>query len=165
MSIISDAKARELNLEFHSLGSIGMAGLTMRTADNREAPLTHWVHLTVGIVGIWRDIRCFVAPFYHDNQPSLSWVSLLLGLPWLFSVNAVFTIRGSIIEIGDQRIGEERREIVGPQMVFSKKHNLIMYPKNFLPQDEEGGSDSEDTEDDEEDDESVELSDPSDAEN
>ena len=52
MSIISDAKAQELNLEFHSLGLIGMAGLTMQTVDNHEAPLTHWVHLTVGIVGI-----------------------------------------------------------------------------------------------------------------
>ena len=50
-------------------------------------------------------------------------------------------------------------------MVFLKKHNLIMYLKNFLPQDEEEGSDLEDTEDDEEDDKSVELSDPSDAEN
>ena len=166
MNVISHTLARDLGLEFHTLESIGFAGLTMRTADNREAPLTYWVSLIVGVAGLWRDIQCFIGPIYADRNYTITSVGLLLGLPWLFNVNAVMTIRGSQIEIGDAALGEERRSIVGPQMVFSQKHQLVMYPKSLTspPVHQEEGQKDEPLSDSS-DESSVELSDDSDSGN
>jgi len=34
--------------------------------------------------------------------------------------------------IGDVSVGEEVREVVGPELVFCKDHNLLMYPKSVM---------------------------------
>ena len=155
MNVISTAMAKWLELPFHSLSDVGFAGLMMKTADHRETLLHHWVHLELGVEGIWRNIQCFVAPELPSPAPGTEHLSLLLGILWLYSVNATIGIRGSRIEISDPRAGEEVRDIVGPELVFSQDHNLLMYPKAILARlaDE---SDSSETE--EESDSSVSLS-------
>ena len=74
--------------------------------------------LEVCVEGLWRTIRYSVGPNGRAGQPRLS---LLLGLPWLYSVNALINIRGSRIFIGDPNIGETVRAITGPELVFHSR--------------------------------------------
>ena len=116
------------------LSDIGFKGLTMRTADDRETEIIYWVWLMIAVEGIWRNIRCFVAPEVVSVTESgrSEYLSLILGIPWLYSVDAHISIRQSTIFIGDRSIGEEVRSVVGPEMVFCKDHNLLMYPKSAM---------------------------------
>ena len=157
MNVVSLAMAKQLGLEIRALSDVGFAGLTMKTADNRETRLHHWVYLEIGVEGIWRTIRCFVAPDL-DLPQKPDHLSLLLGIPWLYSVNAIIGIRGSRIEIGDPAVGESIRDVIGPELVFSKEHNLLMYPKAILTSNAPNSPDESD-EDDEDSDSSVSLSD------
>ena len=146
MNVISTAMAKQLGLPFHSLSDVGFAGLTMKTADHRETLLHHWVYLEIGVEGIWRQIRCFVAPELASPVSGAEHLSLLLGIPWLYSVNAIIGIRGSKIEIGDPAAGETVRDVIGPELVFSQDHNLLMYPKAILTPHMVDDSDDEDPE-------------------
>ena len=47
-------------------------------------------------------------------------------------MGAHISIRQSTILIGDRSVGEETRSVVGPEMVFCKDHNLLMYPKSAM---------------------------------
>ena len=51
-------------------------------------------------------------------------------------------IQGLRIELGDSQLRESTHKIVGPELVFSKNHNLLMYLKAILTvQDDEGDND------------------------
>ncbi|MCJ1264263.1 hypothetical protein MMC22_004134 [Lobaria immixta] len=65
--------------------------------------LKHWVKFHTEVGGIYQHVWAFVAP--HDAGP----LSLLLGLQWLESVDAVFKIRNEELVIGDQSKNEEIR--------------------------------------------------------
>lgn len=131
MNVISAGLVRVLGLPTCKLSDIGFRGLSMRTADHRDTVLEFWVWVHIGVEGIWRNIRCFVAPEVVSVTESgrSEYLSLILGIPWLYSVDASISIRQSTIFIGDRTIGEEVRGVVGPEMVFCKDHNLLMYPK------------------------------------
>ena len=58
-------------------------------------------------------------------------MTLILGLPWLWMVNAHIAIRDSKIYLGDPALNETVREVVGPEMFFSSEHNMLMYPKSL----------------------------------
>ena len=134
MNVISQGMVNYLKLPMQLLSDLGFKGLTMRTADHRETELIYWVWLMIAVEGIWRNIRCFVAPEIASVAESgkSEYISLILGIPWLHSVDAHISIRQSAIFIGDRSIGEEVRSIVGPEMVFCKDHNLLMYPKSAM---------------------------------
>lgn len=134
MNVISIGMVRSLGLATHSLAEIGFKGLSMRTADQRDTVLEYWIWLNIGVEGIWRDIRCFVAPEVVSVTESgrSEYLSLILGIPWLYSVDASISIRLSTIFIGDRSIGEQVRGVVGPELVFCKDHNLLMYPKSAM---------------------------------
>jgi hypothetical protein len=68
-----------------------------------------------------------------------------LGIPWLYSINANISIRQSSIKVGDPLNGEKFRTIVKPELVFSKDHNLFMYPKAIFTQAVTEKDDSEDS--------------------
>ena len=129
MNVISSAMATKLGLQFYDLASVGFQGLSMETADHNDTMLHYWVSLDVGVEGLWRTVRCFVGP---DGRAGQSRLSLLLGLPWLYAVNAMIDIRGSRILVGDSNIGEKVRAITGPELVFHTDHNLLLYPKQAL---------------------------------
>ena len=145
MNVISAGLARFLGLVLHSLEEVGFKGLSMRTADHRETILHHWVWLRVSVEGIVRDIRCFVAPELPHTTSSgeIEYLSLILGIPWLYSVDGQISVRQSRILVGDASIGEQVRAVTGPELVFCKDHNLLMYPKNALPRIEAIESDDE----------------------
>ena len=154
-----------LNLDLRPLSEIGFKGLSMRTADHRDTVLHYYVWLRLSVEGIQRDIRCFVAPEMITYTPKgeMEYLNLILGIPWLWIVDAQISIRGSKILVGDTSAGETPRPVQGPELVFCKSHNLLMYPKDVIsPPDrvEEVDASEDDEEDDDEDDED----DPSDAE-
>ena len=134
MNVISAGLVRYLGLKLHPLEEVGFKGLSMRTADHRESSLQDWVWIRVSVEGIARDIRCFVAPELLQTTTSgrTEHLSLILGLPWLYSVDVFISIRQSKIMVGDQATGETPRAVVGPELVFCKDHNLLMYPKAIL---------------------------------
>ena len=134
MNVLSSGMVRFLGLPTFLLADIGFKGLSMRTADHRDTILKYWVWLNIGVEGVWRNIRCFVAPEVVSVTESgrSEYLSLILGIPWLFSVDASISIRMSTIFIGDRSIGEQVRGVVGPELVFCKDHNLLMYPKSAM---------------------------------
>ena len=125
INVISPALVDHLGLAKQPLSDIGFNGLAMRTADGRETILHHFVFFKMGVEDVWRDIRCFVAPTTNARYAH----SLLLGIPWLWSVNAIIAIRESKILVGDPGKNEAIREVVGPELVFCKDHNILMYSK------------------------------------
>lgn len=136
MNVISAGLVRHLSLQLNPLDEVGFKGLSMRTADHRETVLLHWVWLRLAVEGIMRDIRCFVAPELPHTTATgdTEYLSLILGIPWLYSVDAQISIRQSRIMIGDASIGEQVRAVTGPELVFCKDHNLLMYPKSAMPE-------------------------------
>ncbi len=106
MNVISTGLVRQIGLDMHSLSEIGFRGLTMRTADHRETLLEHWVWLNVGVEGVWRSIRCFVAPELVTLSGEIGYLGLIIGIPWLWSVNVIIAMRDSKILVGDPSQGE-----------------------------------------------------------
>ena len=156
MNVISAGLVRHLHLDLHSLAEVGFKGLSMRTADHRDTVLHHWVWLRVIVEGIIREIRCFMAPEVTSitSTGETEYLSLILGLPWLYSVDALISIRQSTIMVDDASIGETVRGAVDPELVFYKDHNLLMYPKSVMTVPEKAedvessNSESSDSEDD-----------------
>jgi len=133
MNVISTGLVKYLGLQSHSLGEIGFAGLTMRTADHRETLFHDWTWLDIGVEGVWRKIRCFVAPeLTSGNEGKQEYLSLILGIPWLWTVNAIIAIQNSKIMIENPSSNENIREVVGPELFFCEDHNLLMYPKSIM---------------------------------
>ena len=131
MNMISETLAKQLSIKLHSLSIIDFADMIMKTADGRESLLCDWVYLEMRVQGIWRKICCFVTPEQSTVLQS-EHLSLLLDISWLYEVNATISIRGSAIEVGDPITDETVRQIVGPELVFCRDHNLIMYLKALL---------------------------------
>lgn len=131
MNVISTRLSHHLFLEFIPLSKAGFSGMSMCTADNKEIALQHIVKFTLNIQGIIRPVQAFVAP--PDNNTSASWFSLLLGIPWLYQVDATIRIRQFAVTIGDKNVGETPRDIAeAAELGFSKEHTLIMYPRAVL---------------------------------
>ena len=153
MNVMSPPMVRKLKLTPRPLSDIGFKGLTMQTADHHESLLESYVGFDLCVEGIWRAIRCFVSPTVRGvtEEPRL-----LLGLPWLYSVNAIISVRQSSIQIGDPSIGERVRYVTGPELVYHKDHSMLMYPKAIIRADEAFinslDSDSDESSDESEDD-------------
>lgn len=131
MNVISTKLSDHLSLEFIPLSKAGFSGMSMRTADNKETTLQHIVKFTLNVQEIIRPVQAFVAP--PDNNTSASWFSLLLGIPWLYQVDATIRIRQFAVTVGDKNVGETPRDIAeAAELGFSKEHTLIMYPRAVL---------------------------------
>ena len=153
INVISQGLVRLLKLDLRPLLEIGFKGLSMRTADHRDTVLHYYVWLRLTVEGVQRDLRCFVAPEVITYTPKgeMEYLSLILGIPWLSMVDAQISIRGSMILVGDISAGETPRLVQGPEMVFCKWHNLLMYPKDAIaPPDRTDGVDTSDDDDEDE---------------
>ncbi|POS83490.1 hypothetical protein EPUL_004983, partial [Erysiphe pulchra] len=159
MIIVTVGFLKKLGLPVRILAESGLNGLTMNVADGSSARLTHYAELKIGVHGIWRRVEAFVRLFSEDNKED---IHLLLGLPWLFTVDAKIKIKDSLIEIGDVERGEEIKEIKGPKFVGSEGHKLILcqvarLETKEVEDTESSGDESEDQ--DSEDDDDIESSD------
>lgn len=65
---------------------------------------------------VWRELEAFEWPINNDIFRD---IQLLLGMPWLHTVDAKIRIRDSIIKIGYSSIGEKIMKIKGPKFVES----------------------------------------------
>ena len=165
INVISQGLVRMLKLDLRPLSEIEFKGQSMRTADHRDTVLYYYVWPRLSVEGVQRDIRCFVAPEVITYTPKVEreYLCLILGIPWLWMVDARISIRGSRILVGATSAGETPRPVQGPELVFCEWCNLLIYHKDVIsPPDriEEGDASEDDDEDDDEDDED----DPSDAE-
>jgi hypothetical protein len=133
MNVVSPKLVRQHNFQLRSLAEVGFAGMSIRTTDHKDTLLHYWIFLKIGIKDIWRTIRLFVRP-ESTNTSGTDNLSLILGLPWLYAINATFSIRGSSILVSDSAISKTPREIIGPEIEFCKDHNLLIYPKTILAQ-------------------------------
>ena len=140
-NMITSELVDELGLQQRSLSEVGFAEgcMTMKTADRRETTLYHYVCLELGVEDVWRSIYCFVAPQFREGRKRREFLSeeshILLGIPWLFDVNAVIRIREFKVEVGDPLIGESVKAITSPEHAFCRSHNLLMYRKDSLEAD------------------------------
>jgi hypothetical protein len=79
-------------------------------------------------------------------------VDILLGLPWLWDVDAHILIWNATIRVGDTGRGEIPREVIGLVLVPSEHHMFMLPPRNPKqmfeeePDDDDISSDSEDDE-------------------
>ena len=108
----------------------------MCTTDHKNTLLEFWIWLEVSVQQLWRKLRCFISPSVINPLSSIATapLNLLLGIPWLYLVNAQISIRSSIIEIVDLSLEEEVCNIVGPKLVYCQDHNLLMYPQKYMSQ-------------------------------
>lgn len=88
----------------------------MRTASGQLNPLLGWCSVSIGVEGVWRDIKCFVSPPTGKVH-----LILLLGIPWFHSVDAKISVREAAITIGNAGRSETPRSIVGPELVHFPK--------------------------------------------
>ncbi|POS82059.1 hypothetical protein EPUL_005888, partial [Erysiphe pulchra] len=137
MIVVTIGFLRALGISTKPLSDVGYHNLTMNVADGRSAKLTHCCTLTIGVLGVWRKVDAFVRPFDESNKTE---VHLLLGMPWLHSVDAKIHIRASKIELGDVKRGEKVVELRGPQFTESTNHKLILRPKLVHEEEEEEDS-------------------------
>ena len=153
MNVVNPSMVVKVKTKLRPLAEVGFKGLTMQTADSFESTLEHYVAFDVCVEGVWRSVRCFVSPAIRGKYEE---PRLLLGLPWLYSVDAFISVRLSSIRIGDSSIGEMARNITGPELVYHRDQNMIMYPKAIVqpvkafrePEEVDSDDSSDESEDD-----------------
>ncbi|PHH88474.1 hypothetical protein CDD83_7472 [Cordyceps sp. RAO-2017] len=114
----------EHGIEALELAEIGFQGLVMMTADDARIPVTHFVILNVNCQGIQREVWAIVKPDGATGTDG----TLLLGLPWLYSVGAIFDILQQTLRIGVKSLGEKRVSIQGPVLAFTRRQKLLLAP-------------------------------------
>ena len=99
---------RFLGLQLHSLSEIEFKDLFMRIKDYRDTILKHWIWITIGVEEIWRNIRCFVISevVFVLNFGKSEYLNLILEISWLYSMNAIISIRLFIIFVEDKVVKE-----------------------------------------------------------
>ena len=131
MNVLPYVFASQFGVELYSLSEVGFSSMSMKCTDNREILLHYQIYLDIKVEGIQRRIRLFftfdIPEVSHSER-----LNLLLGIPQLFVVNAVISIRRFKIEIGDPIISEKFKTIIRPELVFYKDHNLLIYSKAIL---------------------------------
>jgi hypothetical protein len=102
---------KELGLDIYPIADLTLpqTNLYMSTAGMGKQALSHWTHFFISVAGIEREIWAFVRPVAGKR------LSLLLGLPFLESVDAKLHIRNEIIELGDAARGETVVMLKTPQ--------------------------------------------------
>ena len=103
--IINPKLVKRLGLKVRPTSTLAPHRLSMSVANGDSTELKSWVKFWVEVSGIQREMWAFVTPKDNPN------VSLLLGLPWLRSVDAKLFIQKKEIHIGDSKKGEAVSQI------------------------------------------------------
>ncbi|KHJ31629.1 hypothetical protein EV44_g3672 [Erysiphe necator] len=102
------------------------SGLFVSTADGGATELKEFTYFNVGVSGIWRRVYAFIRPYDKKGSGELH---LVLGLPWLYEVNAVISVRTSSIVIEDKKLDGCITTLNSPELIPSSPHNLVLQPK------------------------------------
>lgn len=127
MNIIFMKIIRKLCLKLFNLNLIEFRDLIMRTADHKKIFLLYWVWFDIEIQKIWKKIKCFVSSRVIFISSMKEFISLLLNISWLYSVNATISIRESKIEIENSAIDEKIKAVQGFLLTFSSEHEILMH--------------------------------------
>ncbi|KAI0991693.1 hypothetical protein K3495_g16494 [Podosphaera aphanis] len=95
----------------------------MGTANGGSTQLHQYAEIKISVEDIWRTIQVFVRPPTANDRPSL-----ILGLPWLYDVNADIKIRKFQLRIGDKEKGEKRVTIQTSEFKPAVHHKLSLIP-------------------------------------
>ncbi|MCJ1396664.1 hypothetical protein MMC18_009556 [Xylographa bjoerkii] len=125
-----------LGLELRPLEELGLPKFRMTLANGAVQELRHWVHLYISIAGIDRVVWAFACTTSGTNM------ALLLGVPFLSSVDAKIRVRDEIIEVGDVTRGEAVMEVSTPQCA-------LLTPKIEVEEDQEDETEDEETDESE----------------
>ncbi|KAI1003103.1 hypothetical protein K3495_g5100 [Podosphaera aphanis] len=87
LNLILNSLVKDLKLERRSMN--GLKGFSMQTADGWITPLNDFAVLVVRVGHVLWKIHAFIRPEIPGQPDS---TNLLLGLPWLYSVNAILAI-------------------------------------------------------------------------
>ena len=128
---------QQLGLILYPVSKLGVRSLTMHTSDGNKVALTHWVKFHTEVSGLYRHVWAFVAP--HSGGPFF----LLLGLPWLESVDAVFKIRDEELMIGDKANNEKVRVLKNPDLSKQDSAHLEIAADKDSSEDEESSESEE----------------------
>ncbi|OJD10104.1 hypothetical protein ACJ73_09936 [Blastomyces percursus] len=146
LKLVTEAFLKTYMIAKKPLADIGYQGMSMRTATKVESLLHFWAEVHVGVEGIWRKVPCFVSS--SPRRTALALNDLLLGIPWLFDVNAKMDIRRGSLIIGDTEKKEPRVTVQGPELVFARGTKILMLPSRLLPDGRKGKARYEPIEDD-----------------
>lgn len=125
--IINPKLVRRLGLRVRPTSTLVNHRLGMSIANGDSTELKSWVKFWVEVSEIQQEMWAFVTPKENPN------VSLLLGLPWLRSVDAKLFIQKKEIHIGDTKKGETVSQIPcsttlseGTHFQASKKDKIVV---------------------------------------
>ncbi|CAH0014488.1 unnamed protein product [Clonostachys rhizophaga] len=125
-NIVDFSLVREHEIPVRDLSEVNFHGLHMITADHNMTPVTQFIQMVVTCQGIVREQLAIVRPVLRNRHPLKNSNRLLLGLPWLWDVNAFFDIRGSCLTIGDASLGEKPVVLRGPAMSLGPEQRLML---------------------------------------
>jgi hypothetical protein len=139
INIIYPDLVNKPGLKQRSISELGQGLLSMTVANGATQQLHHYVKVYVRIGSILRYVWAFVSPHNYHR------LALLLGRPWLNSVDAEIYVRQSRIVIGDKTKGKKVEIIQGPKYMEhqSLKHLLVPVNDNNSSSSSEDDSDSD----------------------
>ncbi|RKF82572.1 hypothetical protein GcC1_013040, partial [Golovinomyces cichoracearum] len=121
INIISDKHARDLKIKPIKLGSHMV--LTMGTANGDSTQLHQYTEINICVEELWRTIQVFVRPPTTNDRSNL-----ILGLPWLYDLDADSKIRKFQLTIGDKSKGKKCRTIQTSVFKPAVHHKLSLIP-------------------------------------
>ena len=139
-----------MSLTLYPVLKLGTRQLMMFTSDEASIPLTHWTKLNIKVSSLYRQVWAFTA------LRSFNPLALLLGLPWLKSMDAVIHIRKEAINIEDSGLRESWVSLRSPE-VTKRESEALTVPK-LKEEVEESSKKSSASDKEEEDNESEEGS-------
>jgi hypothetical protein len=136
INIIYPDLVNKLGLKRRNTSELGQGPLSMTVANGAAQQLHHYVKVYVRVGSILRYVWAFVSPHNYHR------LALLLGRPWLNSVDAEIYVRQSKIVIGDKAKGEKVEVIQGPRYMEHQSLKHLLVPVN-----NDNSSSSEDSSD------------------
>ncbi|KEQ83932.1 hypothetical protein M438DRAFT_335659 [Aureobasidium pullulans EXF-150] len=108
INLIYPTLMKALKLEYLPISQLNLPNIRMTMPNGARCELKYWTHFNVQVENITRRVWAFVCP--EEGRS----ISLLLGIPYLESVDAHIRVRESVIEIGDKSKGESVTSIAAP---------------------------------------------------
>ncbi|TQS38712.1 hypothetical protein Golomagni_00783 [Golovinomyces magnicellulatus] len=93
--------------------------MRLGTADGGTIIAKHFTSIQIGVAEIWRKIDVLILPQVKNDTHSL-----LLGLPWLYQVNARINIPTFSLRVGDRKVDGRRVEISTTKFILGKHPNI-----------------------------------------
>ena len=141
-----------LKLETRPIEQLGIRPISMTMANGTTHTIREWVHLYISVAGIKRIIWALVCPSPNGSM------GLLLGVPYLSSINAFINIREETITVGDSNKNETQMVLRSPFFQPAAPRIQVSMPSQPAESDSEEESDEESGEDTEGSEDSDEFS-------